>query len=212
MIKINLLEGYNNSDKVADTKTTITESPVKQQIVGLKEGKRDILIGLSVVFVVVVSCFVMDYIYEGRIERIEDKIAVVKKRMKDLSRVESRLKDFENKNAQVQKRIKLLNDLEKSKTNAISLMGLISYVIPDRLWIKEVRYAGQGIKFDGVSENEHQVADFIDGMQKSGYFKNVNLKLIETGRNNTKHNGSSLRDFSINSEIDFTDSKPLPDS
>lgn len=212
MIKINLLEGYNNPDKVADAKTTIAESPVKQQIVGLKEGKRDILIGLSVVFVVVVSCFVMDYIYEGRIERIEDKIAVVKKRMKDLSRVESRLKDFENKNAQVQKRIKLLNDLEKSKTNAISLMGLISYVIPDRLWIKEVRYAGQGIKFDGVSENEHQVADFIDGMQKSGYFKNVNLKLIETGRNNTKHNGSSLRDFSINSEIDFTDSKPLPDS
>ena len=58
----------------------------------------------------------------------------------------------------------------------------------------------------GVAWNEFTVADFMKELQKSNYYKNVRLKLIEKATISSL----PLRKFEITSSLDYLGKKPEP--
>ena len=85
-------------------------------------------------------------------------------------------------------------------------MDSLSNAIPDRSWVNEFKSKGNGLTLTGVAWNEFTVADFMRELQKSNYYKNVRLKLIEKAT----ISNLPLRKFEITSSLDFLGKKPEP--
>ena len=163
-------------------------------------GYSQALIGLAVIVALFMVIAALDVLQDKKLDGLNARIAKAEKRIKELEAVKKKVDDFKARNAELNRRIEIIKVLEEKRTGPLYVMDALGKGIPKRAWIDVFTEKGLNAKLSGIADNEFTVADFMEALQKSPYFNNVELGVIKK----TSMRNQSLRSFVISSRLDYT--------
>jgi len=76
-----------------------------------------------------------------------------------------------------ERRVKVIDDLRAAQSGPVNLLTMISDTVngTDAVWLNSMQDAGGQIKIDGTALSATAVANLIKNLQKTGYFKTVEM-------------------------------------
>lgn len=83
-----------------------------------------------------------------------------------------KLKEDEEKNKQ---RISVLEKLSKARLGEIKVLDLFQQIVPEKLWFTKLDFESQKVLISGYAVSDTDLTSFLDSLQKSIHFKEVNL-------------------------------------
>ena len=173
-----------------------------------RKSVGEFFLGSLAIFAVLAVILVVHYNQAGKIKKTNNEIKIVNNQIKKLQEIEKQVKEFKKKNREARKKMETIAILKKQKTGPLYVMDSLSTAIPEKLWLNEFKYKKNKATLVGVAWNEFTVADFMEKLQKSNYFKGVKIKMIEK----RKIKNLPLRRFAITSSLDLSGKKVEPDS
>ena len=125
---------------------------------------------------------------------------------------------FERKQREAEnyrRRVEVIDQLRANQAGPVSLLTLIGDTVnsTDAVWLSKLTDEGaSGIKIEGTALNVHAVANLISNLQKTGYFKTVEMS--ESIQNDVSSNGSDIQafNFQITCEINKAPAAPAQKS
>lgn len=162
-------------------------------------GGGELWIGLFAIIAVLAVIFLTHTNQAGKIKSTQAKIATTENKIAELKDVEEKVEDFKKKNEELQKRIQVIAELEQKRSGPLFVLDSLSSAIPERAWVSQFQSKGQGAIIKGIAWNEFTVADFLESLEASEYFNNVQIKSIQK----KEYNNLALRDFEITSGLNF---------
>jgi len=173
MIKINLLP-YRVSKK----KETAT-----QQLVIMGTILVISLVAVGVVYAVTLSKISTA---KAEIGRSEEELATLKKKIGEID-------NLKKLQAEVQKKLDILNQLRKEKTGPAIRLARMSDIVSERMWLTRYVESGTTVSISGLAYSEDLIADFMNKIQGSPEFTNVELQVSEQ----QEVSGVKLKKFDI---------------
>jgi type IV pilus assembly protein PilN len=113
--------------------------------------------------------------YQG----IKDEIADLNKQNKKLRKQLGKVADFEKKKKDLEKKLAVLKDLKAKKAGPVHLLDELNRALPDKVWLTQFSEKGGKVSLDGYGTNEETVASFMDRLEKSPYYRNIELSITE---------------------------------
>jgi len=173
MIKINLLP-YRVSKK----KETAT-----QQLVIMGAILVVALAAIGVVYAVTIGKI---RTAKAEITRSEEELATLKKKIGEID-------NLKKLQAEVQKKLDILNQLRKEKTGPAVRLARMSDIVSERMWLTRYAESGGVVSISGLAYSEELIADFMNKIQGSPEFTNVELQVSEQ----QEISGVKLKKFDI---------------
>ncbi len=162
----------------------------------LEEGRREIKPPkMSLIYLLVVFAAIELFFYQRSAFNKENVLLEEAKAEKGkLSDVLGKLEEAQTLKSLFERKINLINQLKPRQHVAVRVMDELSKHIPYYVWLSEATYDKQKVHIKGKALSLNLIADYIDSLEKSPYFHNVNL-LSSTQR--TVRDNQFL-EFSIN--------------
>jgi len=182
MIKINLLPYRDGRRK---------ELILQQLIIG---GVSLLLTIAVVVFFWVRTKSEISYV-ESEISRIDQEIKNQKVTMK-------KIEEYKSKKETLTKKMDVVKTLQKGKSGPVHLLDELAINLPGRLWLTDIKQQGMNLNIEGRSLNNISISNYMINLEKSLYFKSVDLKQIKTAKMRDKK-GTQLKNFIITSNITY---------
>lgn len=159
MIKINLLPF-----RVSKKKETATQQFLIMGIV--------IVAALVVVALVYTVTLSKIRTTKNEITKSEEELATLKKKIGEID-------NLKKLQAEVQKKLDILNQLRKEKTGPATRLARMSDIVSERMWLTKYMETGTTVSISGLAYNEDLIADFMNKIQSSPEFSNVELQVSE---------------------------------
>ncbi|MEQ9617928.1 MAG: PilN domain-containing protein [Deltaproteobacteria bacterium] len=183
-------------------RVNLIPTPEKREV----KGYGELLIGTCVIIALFAVIATLHILQNKKIEDLNTQIRVGENRIKELEVIKKKVDDFKAKNAELNRRIEIINVLEKNRTGPLYVMDALAGAIPNKAWIDEFSEKGQQAKLIGVADNEFTVADFMQALQISPFFKGVELGVIKKAEIRKQN----LRSFVIDTRLDYAGNKKSP--
>jgi len=176
MIKINLLGAPKpkRGGKRAPT-TAVTEFT---GTAGGGGGPNPIFIILGVCLV---ALAVVGYLYlqaKSTGERLQQQIAEQEKENRRLSAVKAKYDQEQRVRDNYERRVKVIDDLRANQSGGpVNLLTMIGDTVnnTDAVWLNTMQDKGPSIEIEGTALSSTAVANLIKNLQKTGYFKSVEM-------------------------------------
>jgi len=111
----------------------------------------------------------------NRLKTIDTQIAADEKRQRDLQAIQKQVDEFQKKKAMLENKVLVIEQLRLAQKSPVHMMDEISKALPDYVWLTTLDETKGALKFAGQSNSLAAVADFISGLQRSGWFPQVDL-------------------------------------
>lgn len=108
-------------------------------------------------------------IVNGEFSELKSKKAMIEKEVKGFEYMASKSKEFGNK-------LNIMQKIVDRRLLAMSGLDHIQSVIPNRVWLKEVRFDKQDFTIRGLSTTNKQIQNFVEELEETGLFSKVNLE------------------------------------
>jgi type IV pilus assembly protein PilN len=128
------------------------------------------------------------WLQSNKIKDLETRITADEKRQRDLQAIKKQVDEFQQKKAVLENKVLVIEQLRLAQKSPVHMLDEISKALPDYVWLTAMDETAGAIRFTGESNSLAAVADFISGLQRTGWFPQVDL-------------GSSQEDSSI---VNFT--------
>ena len=90
---------------------------------------------------------------------------------RQLRSVLSQVQKFEARKAQLQQRVTLIEQLRKGQTAPVRVLDQISRSVPDRLWLADLKQAGNDFTLDGYATTMTALSDFVARIEDTKWFR-----------------------------------------
>ena len=120
------------------------------------------------------------FFYNQQVNRAE-RIATLKAQAERENRALSEVKaTFERKQREAEnyrRRVEVIDQLRAAQAGPVSLLTLVGDTVnsTDAVWLSKLTDEGGGIKIEGTALNVHAIANLMSNLQKTGYFKTVEM-------------------------------------
>jgi len=149
--------------------------------------KRRVAVGGAVFLIFVLIAIVAGvgvlavhgYMIGQTIEGLRNEKATLEAQRAELAKVEAEIKEFEAKKALLEGRIKVIETLKANQTGPVRMLEAIgdTVSVTETLWLTNMtERAGGEIEMKGNAGSVEAVATFITNLNRSNYFKNVEIK------------------------------------
>lgn len=159
MIKINLLPF-----RVSRKKETAT-----QQLIIMGALLAVTLVAIGLVYTVTLGKI---RTAKAEITRSEEELALLKKKIGEID-------NLKKLQAEVQKKLDILNQLRKEKTGPAIRLARLSDIVSEKMWLTRYVETGSSVSVSGLAYSEELIADFMNKVQSSPEFTNVELQVSE---------------------------------
>jgi type IV pilus assembly protein PilN len=149
--------------------------PVKRK----KKAKPLPSLLISVILVTVVVAFVMAYLaffFSSRLNARKNTVAANERKITELKQQIKTVEDFEKRNKDFQQRNDVIEQLSKNRSVPVRVMNEINLLIPNGIWLKEMKMSATGIDVDGLGFTNTDIVAYVDNLKKSPLFTDVYLK------------------------------------
>jgi type IV pilus assembly protein PilN len=123
------------------------------------------------------------WLQSNKLKDLETRIAADTKRQKDLEAIKLQVDQFQQKKAILENKVLVIEQLRLAQKSPVHMLDEISKALPDYVWLTGLDEARGSLKFTGESNSLAAVADFISGLQSSGWFPQVDLGSSQQLRN-----------------------------
>jgi type IV pilus assembly protein PilN len=118
-----------------------------------------------------------------KISSKKDSIAQTQKEIKKLKKVIGEVQHYKKLQQELQGKLNVLHKLKESKSGPVHMLDELVRAIPNKLWLTSFKESKGNITMDGVGLNEQVVAQFLQKLEMSPYYKKVELSITEQKKN-----------------------------
>lgn len=173
MIKINLLP--------------VRESQKKEKL------REQVVVLVACTFFVIIGCAAA---YTTILAKINQKNAAISEQTKIIEQLTRQIGEVEKVKklqGELQSKLDILEMLKANKTGPAHMLDELSAATPERLWIESFDNVAGVISLSGMGVNEEVVATFLQQLESSSYYMNVELQTLEQ----VSVDGNKLNRFKI---------------
>lgn len=135
----------------------------------------------------------------AQLEAAESEVESYETQLSQLQTKTAEVANLERKQNELNAKIALVAKLKKSRTGPVRVLDDLNEAIPELAWLSEVVEQNEKMKLQGYSLDNQTVTKFIRTLDKSPYFKEVNLiQASQAMREKVK-----ISSFNIAAEISY---------
>ena len=173
MIRINLLETAKGKNKRAGGSSGPTLPAMEMGDMGSPKLK---------VLVVVVAAGLLNFGYWYRLDRQSQSIAkqmqAAEQKNRELSDVKARYMERQTQANNYKRRVDVIDSLRKGQAGPVNLLAMLGETVngTEAVWLKKMDDTGASVNLEGTALSADAVANLIANLQKTGFFKSVEMK------------------------------------
>src|SRR5579872_6391498 len=138
-------------------------------------------VALKVLLVLVVAgALNFGYWYHLNAEkaRLADQMVQAERKNRELSEVKAKYLERQKQMQQYKRRVDVIDELRSQQFGPVKLMATLGGTVDntEAVWLSAVKDDGGSIDIEGRALSETAVANLITNLQKTGYFKSVEMK------------------------------------
>jgi Tfp pilus assembly protein PilN len=171
MIKINLLENSKGKSKRGGGGPSMPT----MEMGDMGSPKLKILAVL-----VVAGLFNLGYWYrlDHQSKAIAAQMKVAEQKNRELADVKARFLERQTQANNYKRRVDVIDGLRQNQTGPVNLMAMLGETVnnTEAVWLSKMDDQGPNVNLEGTALSTDAVANLIANLQKTGYFKNVEIK------------------------------------
>ena len=170
MIRINLLEAPKPKNKRSAMPSMPT---IDVGDVGSPRLKILVAVGLTAV----INLYTW-YHLDAQKKSIEQKMAAAEQKNRELAEVKARYLARQREAENYKRRVDVIDKLRSDQTGPVNLMAMIGETVnnTEAIWLNNMKDQGSSVDIEGMALTSDAVANLISNLQKTGYFRNVEIK------------------------------------
>lgn len=106
------------------------------------------------------------------VAKVEQESSQLKKKIGEVSR-------YKKLQADLKKKLEILQVLKDGKSGPVHLLNELTSALPEKLWIVDFSSEDGQVKINGLCFSEQIVAEFMRNLEKSPYYRNVELGVTQ---------------------------------
>jgi Tfp pilus assembly protein PilN len=120
------------------------------------------------------------YFYNQQVNRAADIAnhrATAERENRALAEVKATFERKQREAENYRRRVEVIDQLRAAQAGPVSLLTLVGDTVnaTDAVWLSKLTDEGSGIKIEGTALNVHAIANLMSNLQKTGYFKTVEM-------------------------------------
>ena len=172
MIKINLLENSKGKNKRGGGGGP---SMPTMEMGDMGSPKLKVLVVL-----VVAGFFNLGYWYrlDHQSKAIAARMKVAEQKNRELADVKARFLERQTQADNYKRRVDVIDGLRANQTGPVNLMAMLGETVnnTEAVWLNKMDDPGPSVNLEGTALSTDAVANLIANLQKTGYFKTVEIK------------------------------------
>src|SRR3984885_16288605 len=172
MIKINLLENAKGKNKRGGGGGPAMPS---MDMGDMGSPKLKVLAVL-----VIAGLFNLGYWYrlDHQAKAIESNMKVAEQKNRELADVKARFLERQNQANNYKRRVDVIDQLRASQAGPVNLLAMLGETVngTEAVWLRKMDTTGASVSLEGTALSTDAVATLIANLQKTGYFKTVEVK------------------------------------
>ena len=132
---------------------------------------------------------------------IAAKMKVAEQHNRELAGVKAKYLERQKQADNYKHRVDVIDQLRKAQTGPVNLLNTIGQTVngTEAVWLNSMKTQGANISIQGMALSADAVANLIANLQKTGYFKNIEIK--ETFQDESVKDMQAFQ-FELTCEID----------
>jgi len=171
MIKINLLENSKGKSKRGGGGPSMPT----MEMGDMGSPKLKILAVL-----VVAGLFNLGYWYhlDQTSKAIAKHMKVAEQKNRELADVKARFLERQTQANNYKRRVDVIDGLRQNQTGPVNLLAMLGETVnnTEAVWLSKMDDSGPSVNLEGTALSTDAVANLIANLQKTGFFKNVEIK------------------------------------
>lgn len=142
------------------------------------EGPSMMAVGLVVVLLVLVGNGGYWFMLNREATGIAGKMREAEAENRRLAQVKVRFEERDKQRESYQKRLEVIDKLKQAQSGPVNLLTMIGDTVnaTDAVWLNKMNDDGNNISIEGTALSNHAVANLLQNLKKTGFFKNVEIK------------------------------------
>lgn len=118
------------------------------------------------------------YQLKHQAESIASKMQVAEQKNRELSVVKAKYVERQKQADNYKRRVDVIDQLRAAQAGPVNLLNTIGETVngTEAVWLSTMKDQGNSIAIQGMALSTDAVADLITNLQKTGYFKNIEIK------------------------------------
>jgi type IV pilus assembly protein PilN len=172
MIKINLLETSKGKNKRGGSNAPAMPT---MEVGDLGSPRLKVL-------VVVLVAGLLNFGYWYRLDRqgktIATQVQAAEKQNRELSDVKARYLERQTQANNYKRRVDVIDSLRAGQAGPVNLLAMLGETVngTEAVWLRKMDDTGASVSLDGTALSTDAVANLISNLQKTGFFKTVEIK------------------------------------
>jgi type IV pilus assembly protein PilN len=154
---------------------------------------------LSLVSIIVI-CWTYTSFLDFNIAYIKQAELALREQLTELKKETRTVRDLEKKREVLKSKLGVIRELKARKIGPVKLLDDLGKSVPEKSWLLEIRDKGGVLRIDGLALDNVTIADFTKQLEKSIYFKRVDL--LEVRQEEVR--GVKMKRFSISAKISYS--------
>lgn len=111
-------------------------------------------------------------------QKIEQQMTAALRKNQELSLVKARYLERQREAENYKRRVDVIDQLRAAQTGPVNLLNMVGSTVnnTDAVWLNNMKDQGNTIEVEGLALSQDAVANLITNLQKTGYFKAVEIK------------------------------------
>jgi len=109
---------------------------------------------------------------------IEVKMRVAEQKNRELADIKARYLERQKQADAYKRRVDVIDQLRNNQTGPVSLLSMIGDTVnsTEAVWLVSMQDQGASVAIDGTALSSDAVANLISNLQKTGFFRNIEIK------------------------------------
>ena len=170
MIRINLLEAPKPKNK----RSAMPSMPTMEVgDVGSPRLKVLVAFGLAAAF----NLYTW-YHLDAQKKSIAQGMVQAEQKNRELAEVKTRYMARQREAENYKRRVDVIDQLRNNQTGPVNLMAMVGETVnnTEAVWLNNMKDQGTSVDIEGMALSSDAVANLISNLQKTGYFRNVEIK------------------------------------
>lgn len=170
MIRINLLEAPKPKNK----RSAMPSMPTMEVgDVGSPRLKVLVAVGLTAV----INLYTW-YHLDAQKKTIAQKMTTAEQKNRELADVKARYLARQHEAENYKRRVDVIDKLRGDQSGPVNLMAMVGETVnnTEAIWLNNMKDQGASVDIEGMALSSDAVANLISNLQKTGYFRNVEIK------------------------------------
>jgi len=109
---------------------------------------------------------------------IEEQMVAAERKNQELSQVKARYLERQREAQNYKRRVDVIDQLRANQTGTVNMLNMFGSTVnnTEAVWLNTMKDQGASIDIEGLALSHDAVANLISNLQKTGYFKRVEIK------------------------------------